>query len=114
MANKVIRPWGSWCTIKEEGTYKVKLICVDPSKRLSLQSHNYRSEHWVIVEGKVKVRVEDDEHELNVNQSIYIPKGVKHRLENIGKDVAKIIETQIGSYLEEDDIKRYDDDFGRV
>lgn len=94
--------------------FKVKRICVYPGKKLSLQSHNKRSEHCVITKGKVKVQVGVDFIELNVNQHVYIPKETLHRIENIGKEIVEFIETQIGEYLGEDDIIRYEDDFGRV
>ena len=108
------RPWGYWLTaVEEKNSFKIKLIYVDPGKRLSLQSHKHRSEHWVIVQGKAKIQVGKDEHKLEKNQSIYIPKETLHRLENIGEDKLVVIETQIGEYLEEDDIIRYEDDFNR-
>lgn len=113
---KVDRPWGWYMGIdgNDHSGYKVKRIGVYPGKRLSLQSHNHRSEHWVIVKGKAKIQVGKDFHILHSNQSIYIPIGVLHRAENIGEDMVEFIETQIGDYLGEDDIVRYEDDFGRV
>jgi mannose-1-phosphate guanylyltransferase/mannose-6-phosphate isomerase len=113
--SKVFRPWGWYKNI--EGTdlsgFKVKRIGVYPGKKLSLQSHNYRSEHWVIVKGKAKVQVGKDFLILNENQHVYIPKETLHRMENIGEEELEFVETQIGSYLGEDDIIRYEDDFGR-
>lgn len=110
----VNRPWGWYINVKEEsGKFKVKHICVYPEKRLSLQSHFKRSEHWVIISGNAKVTLGKDELFLHRNQNIYIPKETLHRIENIGKDNVEFIETQIGDYLEEDDIIRYEDDFGR-
>ena len=109
------KPWG-W-VINLEGTdyvgYKVKKICVYPENRLSLQSHKERSEHWVILKGKAKVQIGQDVHNLTINQHVYIPKGVVHRLENIGEENVELIETQVGIYLGEDDITRLEDDFGR-
>ena len=113
---KVFRPWGWYINI--EGTdktgFKVKKIGVYPGKRLSLQSHNSRSEHWVIVTGKARVQVGKDVLNLETNQHVYIPKETLHRMENPGDEIVEFIETQIGDYLGEDDIVRYEDDFGRV
>ena len=113
---KVFRPWGWYINIDgdDDNGSKVKRIGVYPGKRLSLQSHTKRSEHWVVVKGQAKVQVGEDFHILHKNQSIYIPVGVLHRMENIGQDNVEFIETQIGDYLGEDDIIRYQDDFGRV
>ena len=113
---KVFTPWGWYVNIEgsDNGGFKVKRIGVYPGKRLSLQSHEKRSEHWVIVKGKSKVQVGKDFLILQPNQHIYIPKETLHRMENIGDDLVEFIETQIGDYLGEDDIKRYEDDFGRV
>lgn len=84
-----------------------------PGKRLSLQSHNCRSEHWVIVKGTAKVLVNTETKILNKDEIVYIPVKTLHRIENIGDDLLEFIETQIGDYLGEDDIIRYEDDFGR-
>ena len=113
---KAYRPWGWYINIdgNDHSGSKVKRIGVYSGKRLSLQSHNKRSEHWVIVKGKARVQVGEDFHVLHKNQSIYIPVGVLHRMENIGEEMVEFIETQIGDYLGEDDIVRYQDDFGRV
>lgn len=109
------KPWGWYLNL--EGTdysgYKVKKICIYSGKRLSLQSHKERTEHWVIVKGTGKVQLGDDELTLSKNQTVFIPKGIKHRVENISNDDLILIETQVGNYLGEDDITRYDDDFGR-
>lgn len=115
MEEKVTRPWGWYMNIygDDNSGHKVKKLCVNPGKRLSLQSHEKRSEHWVIVKGSVKARVGNDCHMLNVNQSIYIPKSVLHRLENTTNEPAEVIEVQVGEYLGEDDIQRFEDDFGR-
>lgn len=114
--NVVNKPWGWYCNIDGDdySGHKVKKICVYPNKRLSLQSHNHRSEHWIVTQGSVVAQVGEDYHTLHKNQSIYIPKNVLHRLQNNGNDNAEIIEVQIGNYLGEDDIKRYEDDFGRI
>jgi mannose-1-phosphate guanylyltransferase/mannose-6-phosphate isomerase len=113
---KAYRPWGWYIGIdgNDHSGSKVKRIGVYPGKRLSLQSHNHRSEHWVIVKGTARVQVGQDFHILHPNQSVYIPIGVLHRMENIGEEIVEFIETQIGNYLGEDDIIRYEDDFGRL
>lgn len=107
------RPWGKYQVIYEDDTKKTKLITVYPNKRLSLQSHKYRSEHWVITNGTAKVQVGENILILNRNEYVYIPVGELHRIENIGTENLVFIETQIGSYLGEDDIQRYSDDYGR-
>lgn len=114
--DKVDRPWGYYITINGDDTsgFKVKKIAVHPKSRLSLQSHNQRSEHWVIVQGKARVQVGGDVVELTENQHVYIPKQTLHRMENIGEDMLIFIETQIGEYLGEDDIIRYSDDYNRI
>lgn len=112
---KFERPWGWYINVKEEKEcFKIKHICVYPGKRLSLQSHYKRSEHWVMVKGTGKVTLGKDDLILHKNQNIYIPKETLHRIENIGEENLEFVETQIGSYLEEDDIVRYEDDFGRT
>ena len=87
---------------------------VKPGEKLSLQRHQYRSEHWVVVSGIAKVEIEGKESTLHQNQSSYIPVGSKHRLSNPGETDLKIIEVQTGSYLGEDDIQRFDDNYGRI
>jgi mannose-1-phosphate guanylyltransferase/mannose-6-phosphate isomerase len=94
--------------------FKIKRISVYPGKRLSLQSHHFRSEHWVIVKGKAKVEVGREEIYLEKDQHVYIPIQTLHRIENIGDELLEFVETQIGEYLGEDDIIRYEDDFNRV
>ena len=108
------RPWGSYTVLEEGDRYKIKRLTVLPGKKLSLQMHYHRSEHWVVVRGTAKVIVGDKELLLRPGESTFIPAGVKHRLENPGKVVLEVIETQIGEYLGEDDIVRFDDDFGRA
>ena len=108
------RPWGSYTVLEEGDRYKIKRLTVLPGKKLSLQMHYHRSEHWVVVRGTAKVIVGEKEILLRPGESTFIPAGVKHRLENPGKVVLEVIETQIGEYLGEDDIVRFDDEFGRV
>ena len=111
----VDRPWGYFINIygNNFSNYKVKKIVVYPNKRLSLQSHNKRSEHWVITRGKARVQVGVEILELEKDNYVYIPVNTLHRIENIGNELLEFTETQIGDYLGEDDIIRYDDDFGR-
>jgi mannose-6-phosphate isomerase-like protein (cupin superfamily) len=113
--NKFERPWGWYAIIHgtDNSGCKVKKICVKPKSRLSLQSHDKRSEHWVVIKGIARVQVGGDFLELRENQHVYIPKKTLHRMENIGDDDVEFIETQIGEYLGEDDIVRYEDDYNR-
>ncbi|MCH7806647.1 MAG: mannose-1-phosphate guanylyltransferase/mannose-6-phosphate isomerase [Proteobacteria bacterium] len=111
---KVYRPWGNYQTIDFGPRFKVKNIEVKPGARLSLQMHHHRAEHWVVVEGTAKVTRGEEVILLEENQSTYIPIGTKHRLENPGKLPLHIIEIQSGAYLEEDDIVRFDDVYGRT
>jgi mannose-1-phosphate guanylyltransferase/mannose-6-phosphate isomerase len=111
---KVHRPWGAYQTLDLADRYQVKRIVVKPGKRLSLQRHHHRAEHWVVVRGTARVTVGDEVKTVHENQSTYIPIGEKHRLENVGKIDLELIEVQTGSYLGEDDIERFDDDFHRT
>jgi len=110
----VQRPWGSFTVLEELPGSKIKRIDVKPGGRLSLQSHNQRSEHWVVVSGVATVTCGDRVYELTANQSTFIPVGAKHRLENLGSSAVSVIEVQLGKYLGEDDITRYDDHYGRA
>jgi mannose-1-phosphate guanylyltransferase/mannose-6-phosphate isomerase len=109
----VYRPWGSFTILEEQPAFKIKRITVNPGVKLSLQMHHHRSEHWVVVKGTAKVTCGENEYLVMENQSTYIPCGEKHRLENPGIIPLELIEVQNGSYLGEDDIIRFDDDFGR-
>jgi mannose-1-phosphate guanylyltransferase/mannose-6-phosphate isomerase len=111
---RVYRPWGSYETLDEEYRFKVKRIIVNPGSTLSLQMHHHRAEHWVIVRGTAKITQADKEFILTEDQSTYIPLGTTHRLENPGVIPLEIIEIQSGSYLGEDDIVRFSDQYGRV
>jgi mannose-1-phosphate guanylyltransferase len=113
LPSTVHRPWGTYATLKQEDGYQVKRITVLPGQKLSLQYHHKRSEHWVVTQGKAIVQVGDDMFETRPGEYRYIPLGEKHRLTNIGNDELVLIEVQIGSYLEEDDIVRLDDVYGR-
>ncbi|MGB6018827.1 MAG: mannose-1-phosphate guanylyltransferase/mannose-6-phosphate isomerase [Sulfurimonadaceae bacterium] len=108
------RPWGTYTILDELDNYKVKRIVVKPGKRLSLQKHFHRSEHWIVVSGTATVTRGDNEYLVCANESTYIPMGEVHRLENIGKIPLVMIEAQVGEYLGEDDIIRISDDFKRV
>ncbi len=110
---RVCRPWGCYQGIDKSDRFQVKRITVKPGAVLSLQLHHHRAEHWIVVHGTAKVTKDDKEFVLSENESTYIPLGVKHRLENIGKIPLELIEVQTGSYLGEDDIVRFDDIYGR-
>ena len=110
----VQRPWGTYTVLEEGPGFKIKRIEVRPGGRLSLQSHEHRSEHWVVVSGQATVTCGNDAWVLRPNQSTYIPMGTRHRLENQGAEPLAIIEVQVGPYVGEDDIRRYDDQYGRL
>jgi mannose-1-phosphate guanylyltransferase/mannose-6-phosphate isomerase len=111
---KVHRPWGSYTVLEEDPEgFKLKRIEVAPGARLSLQSHKRRSEHWVVVSGTATVTNGEEIITVHKNQSTYIPIGTKHRLENRGLEPLHIVEIQVGDYLGEDDIQRYEDNYGR-
>jgi mannose-1-phosphate guanylyltransferase/mannose-6-phosphate isomerase len=110
----VYRPWGIYTILEENKNTKIKRIVVYPGAKLSLQMHHHRSEHWIVVHGTAKIVNGDQTIILEENQSTYVPKATRHRLENPGKIDLHIIEVQNGPYLEEDDIVRFDDDFGRA
>ena len=111
---KVERPWGSYETLDAGPRFQIKHIHVAPGETLSLQMHFHRSEHWVVVAGTAKVTVGEREFLLNENESTYIPAGEKHRLANPGKVPLQLIEVQCGTYLGEDDIVRFEDNYGRA
>jgi mannose-1-phosphate guanylyltransferase/mannose-6-phosphate isomerase len=110
---KVHRPWGSYQSVDNGDRHQVKRIIVKPGQRLSLQKHYHRSEHWIVVRGAARVTVNEDIKTVHENESIYIPMGAVHRLENPGKILLELIEVQTGSYLGEDDIIRLEDDYRR-
>ena len=107
------RPWGSYTVLEESNGYKIKRIEVNPGKRLSLQKHFHRSEHWIVVSGTATVTVGDEKRLVRPNESTYIKAGELHRLENEGKIPVVLIEAQVGEYTGEDDIVRVEDDFER-
>ena len=111
---KVHRPWGAFDDVHRGDGFKVKHIVVHPGHALSLQSHQHRAEYWVVVRGTARVTRGDETFTLSENQTTYIPSGAKHRLENPGKVPLELVEVQLGTYLEEDDIVRYEDAYGRA
>jgi mannose-1-phosphate guanylyltransferase/mannose-6-phosphate isomerase len=110
----VERPWGSYTVLEKGEGYKIKRVVLKPGAKLSVQLHRKRSEHWVVVTGTARVTKENDSYLVHSNESTYIPIGVKHRLENLGEIPLQVIEVQNGQYLEEDDIERFDDIYGRT
>jgi mannose-1-phosphate guanylyltransferase len=111
---EVYRPWGKYDSIDYGERYQVKRITVNPGQKLSVQMHHHRAEHWIVVSGSAKVTNGNETFLLSENQSTYIPVGAVHALENPGKIELEIIEVQTGSYLGEDDIVRFEDNYGRV
>ena len=109
----VYRPWGSFLSIEKGDTWQIKKIMVNPGASLSLQVHFHRSEHWVVVSGTAKIEIDNSAKIIGPNESAYIPLGIKHRLSNPTKLPLTLIEIQSGSYLGEDDIKRFEDQYGR-
>jgi mannose-1-phosphate guanylyltransferase/mannose-6-phosphate isomerase len=110
---EVFRPWGSYDSIDSGVRFQVKRLSVKPGGVLSLQMHHHRAEHWIVVEGTARITRNDEVFLLSENESTYIPVGATHRIENPGKVPLHIIEVQSGSYLGEDDIVRFEDNYGR-
>src|SRR5690606_36438358 len=111
---QVFRPWGSYEGLAADAGFQVKRIIVKPGSALSLQLHHHRSEHWIVVRGVATVTCGEETRDLVANQSTYIPKGVKHRLENRTTEDVILVEVQCGDYLGEDDIERCEDNYGRA
>ena len=111
---QVHRPWGSYTVLEEGGPYKIKRVTVKPGERLSLQLHHHRSEHWVVVRGTAEVELNGETRLLRKGESTYVHAGIVHRLRNPGVIPLEVIEVQLGEYLEEDDIVRFDDQYGRA
>lgn len=109
----VYRPWGWFQILETRDQFQLKVINLNPNSKISLQRHKHRAEHWVVVAGTATVTRGDDIIELKQNESTFIPIGMIHRIENRTSDLLEIIEVQSGSYLGEDDIERFDDDYGR-
>ncbi|MEP6607069.1 MAG: mannose-1-phosphate guanylyltransferase/mannose-6-phosphate isomerase [Burkholderiaceae bacterium] len=110
----VHRPWGKYTVLHEAPQFKVKRIEVNPGKKLSLQMHHKRSEHWVVVQGTARVTVDERLVDLGPNESIYVPMNTKHRIENATDQTLTLVEVSCGNYLGEDDIVRFSDDYGRA
>ena len=113
MTSIVLKPWGSYQVLESDNKYRLKKIIVKPKGKLSLQSHQYRSEHWVVVQGRAEVTLNDDISTLNENESIFIPIEAKHRLSNSDTNDLIIIEVWHGDQLDEEDIIRYEDIYNR-
>lgn len=107
------RPWGSFTVLVDEDHFKTKRLDVLVGKRLSLQSHLHRSEHWIITTGRAKITLGNDVLNCDKGQHIFVPQETRHRIENTGDTLLTIVEVQLGEYFGEDDIIRYEDDFGR-
>ena len=108
------RPWGYYLVLHEDAGYKVKQFVVRPGSRMSLQRHRRRAEHWQVVRGEASVTCGEEIVRLLPGESIDIPLGVLHRVESIGTENLVVIEVQMGEYVGEDDIERFEDDYGRV
>ena len=110
-----VRPWGSYEVLSDDAAaWKVKYLTVTPGARLSYQSHEHRAEHWTVVQGTAEVLLDGTTHLVEVGSCIEVPKGAKHRCGNPGTVDLVFVEVQIGDYFGEDDIVRYEDDYGRV
>ena len=110
----VYRPWGSYTILESSAGHKIKNIMVLPEKTLSLQMHHHRSEHWVVVKGMAYVQVNEKKMFLRQGESTFIRSGEKHRLSNMGIILLEIIEVQLGECVDENDIVRFDDEYGRM
>lgn len=109
----VHRPWGNYTLLEKGKNYWIKRIVVKPGRKLSYQRHMHRSEHWIVVRGMARVLMDEKEYYLRPGESTFVPAGVKHRLENPGRIDLEMIEVAIGDYLGEDDIERFEDEYGR-
>jgi mannose-1-phosphate guanylyltransferase/mannose-6-phosphate isomerase len=113
LGREVFRPWGSYDSLDEAPGFQVKRLTVLPGAVLSLQMHNRRAEHWVVVSGQARITRDEEVFDLKVGEHTFIPLGARHRIENPGTSVLHIIEVQVGDYLGEDDIVRFEDRYGR-
>lgn len=105
-----IRPWGLYILLEDDNNYKIKRVTVNPGEKLSLQMHHHRSEHWIVVHGTAEVELDGNVMFLTKGESTVVQNGVKHRLGNPGKIPLDVIEVEIGEYLKEDDIVRFEDE----
>ncbi len=112
--DKDTRPWGTWEVLEAGHGFCVKKICVTPHNILSLQLHHFRAEHWIIVEGEAIVTLGDEKMLKKTNESVYIPSETKHRIQNNSNKLLVFIEIQTGETLDENDIVRFEDNYGRV
>ncbi|MFZ1129044.1 mannose-1-phosphate guanylyltransferase/mannose-6-phosphate isomerase [Methanoregula sp.] len=110
---QVHRPWGSYTVLEDSDSHKIKRVTVKPGQKLSLQLHHHRSEHWVVVSGTAEVELNGETKLLRQGESTFVRSGIRHRLKNPGVIPLEVIEVQLGEYLEEDDIVRFEDDYGR-
>ena len=110
---KVVRPWGYYHLLVKTNEYLIKQIVILPKKSISLQKHKHRSEHWIVVEGTASVTINNETRLIAEGESVYVPLGAVHRMENPGKLPMVLIEVQTGAYLGEDDIIRYEDAYDR-
>jgi len=108
------RPWGQWAVLAVGEGYIIKQIDVLPGKILSLQSHEHRREHWTILSGQAEATIDDHKRLLGIDDTVFIERGQKHRIQNVGKSPMSFIEIQTGKVLEETDITRFSDEYGRV
>lgn len=108
------RPWGTWEILESHDNYCVKKICVKPQAQLSLQLHHHRAEHWIIASGSAVVTLGDKILNCKADNAVYIPKETKHRIKNDGDNDLIFIEVQTGELLDENDIERYEDIYGRI
>ena len=108
------RPWGYFLVLASTPDFKIKQITINPGCRLSLQSHKGRNEHWIITEGTMHITIGDTEKDYKRDEHVYITKQTKHRMENKGTQPASVVEIQTGDYFGDDDIVRYEDDYGRI
>ncbi len=113
-SNRTDRPWGSFFVLEDSTRAKVKRIVVNPGQRLSLQSHVHRDEHWVVVRGVARVTLDDDTGDFRYGDHIFVKRGTRHRIACQGDEPVEVIEVQIGDAFDEEDIVRYNDDYGRV
>ena len=110
---EVYRPWGKYDTLDDGENFLVKRVSVKPGEQLSLQKHSHRAEHWIVVKGQARATINERTYNVHANESVYIPIGAVHRLENVTDELLELIEVQTGEYLSEDDIIRLEDKYNR-
>ena len=108
------RPWGSFEVLRDTARFKSKILRVSPGQQLSYQSHQHRSEHWVVIAGHPEVVLNGEVLSPQPGEAVFIPQGAKHRIRNPGAEEVEIVEVQVGTYFGEDDIVRYEDDYDRA